>query len=83
VIGLIRRHNVKRREEASQKKVFKKTGLLEKRICMKITVTKENIQNCTTKHETSRPKSEKQNEQDDAECIFCKETFLISTSDKR
>jgi hypothetical protein len=40
-------------------------------------VTKENVQNSTTEHETSRLNSENPNEDQDAECIFCKVTCIL------
>jgi hypothetical protein len=44
-------------------------------------VHKKNVLNVANGHETS--KSEKTNEEENAECIFCRETFLNSASDER
>jgi hypothetical protein len=43
-------------------------------------VTKGNIENSTTKHETSKPNSENPNEEEDSECISYRETFLNPAS---
>jgi len=69
------RHDVKKGQSKS------KYNLKNTRITIKYNkkhVHRENIHNTSKIHETNR--SEKKNEEEDEECIFCLEIFLISAN---